>query len=180
MPRGESEHFYDNESPSMNDAYMLGKEMMNRVRNKLGILTFWGGTEDRIFRSFFGAGALTVMDVWSRMKAEDLIPPEGGKFHRYLWALMFMKLYGNETSMCAKAGGVDPKTFRKHIWPFIEAMAELEYSVVSARPTFLFYVHMHANTTLRHCRFFSKTGKKVTRDVIAYWWSMEQISDFRG
>ena len=103
MPRGESEHFYDNESPSMNDAYMLGKEMMNRVRNKLGV-TFRGWTEDRRFRSFFGAGVLTVIDVWSRMKAEDLIP-EGGKFHHYLWALMFMKLYGSETSLCAKAGG---------------------------------------------------------------------------
>ncbi len=89
----------------MNDEYKLGKEMMNRVRNKLGVI-FWGGTdEDHRFISFFGAGVLTVIDVWSRMKAEDLIP-EVGKFHHYLWALIFMKLklYGSETSMCAKAG----------------------------------------------------------------------------
>ena len=28
-------------------------------------------------------------------------------------------------------GGIDPKTFRKWVWPFIRALAELEYTVVS-------------------------------------------------
>ena len=49
----------------------------------------------------------------------------------YLWALMFMKIYSSETALCAHAGGVDPKTFQKWIWPFILALAELEYTVVS-------------------------------------------------
>ena len=54
MPRGESEHFYDHESPSINPN-MLGKEMMNRVQNKLGVI-LWRGTEDCRFRSFLGWG----------------------------------------------------------------------------------------------------------------------------
>jgi len=49
----------------------------------------------------------------------------------YLWVLMFMKIYSFETALCGHAGGVDPKTFGKWIWPFIRALAELEYTVVS-------------------------------------------------
>ena len=46
-----------------------------------------------------------------------------------------MKLYGTELDMCENAGGfygtVDPRTFTKWVWPFIEAIAELQYKIVS-------------------------------------------------
>ena len=47
---------------------------------------------------------------------------------------MFMKLYETEADMCANAGGlegsINPKTLRKWVWPFMDALAELEYTVV--------------------------------------------------
>jgi len=58
------------------------------------------------------------------------LPPEGNIEH-LLWALMFLKSYGKEKVMSALAGGVDPQTFRKWVWIFIEAISYLEDEVVS-------------------------------------------------
>ena len=102
---------------------------MSRAGKRLGNITI-GGPEDRRFRSFFGAGVTVVLLGWQKMKDQGLIPERGLVVH-YLWALMFMKLYSNEAALCGHAGGVDPKTFRKWIWPFIRAISELEYTVVS-------------------------------------------------
>ena len=49
-----------------------------------------------------------------------------------------MKLYETEGDMCANAGGlelegsIDPNTLHKWVWPFMDALAELEYTVVSS------------------------------------------------
>lgn len=47
-----------------------------------------------------------------------------------LWALCFMKVYPVEVALPALCGGADPKTMRKHIWPMIFALAELEVFLV--------------------------------------------------
>ena len=117
------------DTPSVNDLYDLGKEMMNRAGHRLGKLIA-GGAEDRKFRSFFGCGVEVARLAWNMLRAKSLVPP-GGLVVHYLWSLMFMKLYSSETALCAHAGGIDPKTFRKWVWPFIRALSELEYSVVS-------------------------------------------------
>lgn len=129
MAPSKSDPRYNNDNPQINDVYLLGKEMMNRAGRRLGKLSA-GGPEDRRLRSFFGVGVVVLLDGWVRMKEQDLIPV-GGMFFHYLWALMFMKIYSTEAAMCGHAGGVDPKTFRKWIWPFIYALSDLEYTVVS-------------------------------------------------
>ena len=64
------------------------------------------------------------------MIAKDLIP-DGGLFSLFL-SLMFMKLHAeNETGMCTLCGGIDPKTFRKWGWPYIESVVELSLTVAS-------------------------------------------------
>ena len=129
MAPSRSDPRFVNDSPTVYDFYDLGKEMMNRAGRNLGTLSV-GGPEDRKFRSFFGEGVTIILLAWNMMQAQELIP-HGGLVIHYLWALMFMKIYSSETALCAHAGGVDPKTFRKWIWPFILALAELEYTVVS-------------------------------------------------
>jgi len=102
---------------------------MNRAGKKLGKLTY-GGPEDRRFRSFFGCGVKVFLTAWNLMVDAEVIPPEGCFYH-YFWALLFMKLYPkNETELCGLLGGIDPKTMRKWVWPFIRALAELDLLII--------------------------------------------------
>ena len=52
-----------------------------------------------------------------------------------LWALHFMKAYPKQDAGAAAAGGergaMDPKTWKKYVWPFIHALSALEQYVVS-------------------------------------------------
>jgi hypothetical protein len=118
---------------TIRDVHIMGKEMMNRGKKRLGKFKK-GGTEDRRFRDFFGTFAACALDSWHRLHHFQLTPG-GGRFYHLLWALMFMKIYGKEADLCAHAGDtsglVDPKTYRKWVWPFVEALAEMEYNVVS-------------------------------------------------
>lgn len=116
--------------PTILDAYNEGKEIMRRGGKQLGTITP-GGPEDIRFRSFFGAGVATVIEAWHMMADRGMLPPDL-LFVHYLWALMFMCLYPrNEAELCTLAGGVDPKTVRGKTWPFIHALLELSYYVVS-------------------------------------------------
>ena len=117
---------------TVNDAYLEGKKIMNRDGKRLGKLTS-GGAEDLRFRSFFGAGVITVLDAWARMQQLGLLPTEPHlHFKHFLWALLFMNVYPkNEATLCTLCGGVDPKTARGKIWPFIVSLMELNYYVVS-------------------------------------------------
>ena len=62
-----------------------------------------------------------------------------------LWALLFLKIYGNETEMAtlcgADKGSIDEKTFRKWTYIFVRRMACLLLDVVS----FSFAIHCTAN-----------------------------------
>ena len=108
---------------------------MNRAGKNLATLTA-GGPEDCHFRSFFGC-SVTVFLIAYNMLIENGLLPSNGKFCHYFWALLFMKLYPrNETELCSLLGGIDPKTMRKWVWPFIDAISELQYSVVSTHGHF--------------------------------------------
>ena len=57
-----------------------------------------------------------------------------------LWMLYFLKVYPKQSPGCsvvgASSGAVDPKTFKKWVWMFIENIQELVDEVVSI----LFYL----------------------------------------
>ena len=59
---------------------------------------------------------------------------KGGRPKHLLWALHFMKVYPKQSPGClavgASAGAVDPKTHRKWVWAFIDAVANLDNVVV--------------------------------------------------
>ncbi len=115
--------------PALADFYIIGKEVQNRSGQNINSTM----TEDRRFRDFFGAGAMVALAAWNLLTVNDFLP-EGGTILHFLWALYFMKVYPKQGVACAAAGGsggaVDPKTFRKFVWPFIYALAELESIVV--------------------------------------------------
>ncbi len=77
---------------------------------------------------------LVVKKTWELLKRDSLIP-EGGRPKYLLWALHFMKVYPKQSPRCsavgALAGAVDPKTNRKWVLAFIDAVANLVNTVVS-------------------------------------------------
>ena len=93
-------------------------------------------TEDRDFREFFGCSLFVSGVVWETLVKNDEIPHNGCLNH-LLWALMFMKVYGKERTLCSLAGGVDKKTYRKWSWKFAIAIANLSPSVVRNYYTYI-------------------------------------------
>ncbi len=126
-----NEYLYSKNDPSINDVYLLGKCVIgchSSSSRETGKLTI-GGSEDRLFRQSYGLSVAVVLEAWRLLKAHNLLP-EGGRFYQLLWALHFMKCYEPELVLSARFDA-DPKTFRKQMWPFIHALSELEYQVVS-------------------------------------------------
>ena len=101
-------------------------------------------TEDRDFREMFGCGAQTACILWQLLSSHCVLPIDGRMEH-YLWTLMFLKIYAKERTLCTLAGGVDKKTFRKWIWSFIPAIADLEEDVVSIWLSYIYQNHIPFN-----------------------------------
>jgi len=116
-------------TPVASDFILVGKDIQNKAGRPIGSM----GTEDRNFREFFGAGPFVVAKLWTLMTDQDLIPPDG-EIEHLMWTLHFLKAYPRQGAVCSTVGGslgaIDPKTFRKYMWPFIHAMANLESVLV--------------------------------------------------
>jgi hypothetical protein len=61
----------------------------------------------------------------------DYVRGDQFMFLHYLWALSFLRNYPKEAEMCMIAGVRDIKTFKRHAFPFISAMAAVATFVVS-------------------------------------------------
>jgi hypothetical protein len=105
----------------MPDFEALARDIQNRASRRVGAAT----TETRHFREFFGTSVLVVEKTWELLERYSLLP-EGGHF---------MKVYPKQSPGCsavgASAGAVDPKTHRKWVWAFIDAVANLVDVVLS-------------------------------------------------
>ena len=108
----------------------LARDIQNRASRGVGS----DAAEARRFREFFGTTLRVVETLWSLLLREEICPSGGRPWH-LLWALYFLKVYAKEGPGCAVVGGggggVDPKTHRKWVWSFIEAISELVDHVVS-------------------------------------------------
>ena len=108
----------------------IARLIQNRASCRVGS----DATEARRFREFFGTSVRVVGILWEFLVRDEL-RPRGGRPWHLLWALYFLKVYAKEGPGCAVVGGahggVDPKTYRKWVWAFIEAISELVDLVVS-------------------------------------------------
>ncbi len=95
----------------------------------------------RLFREFFGTSVRVVEIIWE-LVVRDKLRPIGRRPEHLLWALYFMKVYPKQGPGCSvvgvSAGAVDPKTHRKWVWAYIEAITELVDVVVSLLHFFAF------------------------------------------
>ena len=126
--------------PSPADFASAGREIQNRRRVGSTIVA------RRAFKEYFGICPTIVCLIWKLLANNDLLP-EKAQIKHLLWALFFMKVYPKQGPACSVVGGsngaVDPKTFGKWVWMFIQAIANLEPVVVS----FLFSLSVHSLST---------------------------------
>lgn len=87
------------------DFEYLGQTIMSRYATTSSV------TSNRRFRSMFGTSTIVVSKIWSMLA--HLHDEAGVCPAHLLWALMFIKLYIPETALCAMAGKVYEKTYRK-------------------------------------------------------------------
>jgi hypothetical protein len=127
--------------------------------------------EARIFRELFGTNLRVVENIWFLLDELE-INPEGGLPKHLLWALHFMKAYPLQAQGCAAVGGsdgaVDPKTYRKWVWAYIEAISDLELDVVSLLSHVFVLI---INTSLTHlfplpCSSATRSAQ-VRRNIVA-------------
>ena len=116
---------------AVEDFYRLGKEVQNRSGQKLCVK----GTEDQCFREYFGGSVHTAINAWKLLNEHNKLD-EGSEVSHMLWAMYFLKCYPLTQEACAAAGAadagaVDPKTWKKYLWPMIYSLADLEVAVVS-------------------------------------------------
>lgn len=77
------------------------------------------------------------MDAWSLLLEHDKLDEGLGiEIAHLLWAMYFLKCYplteeGCASAGTAKKGAIDPKTWRKYLWPMIFSLADLKNEVVS-------------------------------------------------
>ena len=124
------------ENPRASDFEQLGLQIMSRqIGSKL--------TFERRFRTFFGTSPQICELIWTNLDPFEQIAPDypGVQVVHLLWALMFMKIYAEESVHCGLVGGVDEKTFRKWTWLFVEYISYEEDRVVSYCQFLLIFLH---------------------------------------
>ncbi len=118
------------EAATLDDFRTAAREIQNRIGRRVGSEDM----ERRFFREFFGTSLTIAWMVWNLLIDHHRLP-EKGKPKHLLWTLYFFKVYPKTGPGCACVGGpsgaIDPKTFRKWIWKFADAICELHVEVVS-------------------------------------------------
>ena len=106
--------------------FTLGMSYMNRK-------PIFDGESERRFRSTFGTTPNIINQIWHRI--EPLLASESRHRH-LLWALMFLKLYKNESASSGMMGGVSEKTFRHHVWIVLAAIDKIKSDVINLNNRF--------------------------------------------
>jgi hypothetical protein len=60
-------------------------------------------TKDGVFRSLFGCAPLVALLVWTMLLESNTIPFGGTMLH-FLWTLLFLKVYDNQSTLLSIAG----------------------------------------------------------------------------
>jgi hypothetical protein len=103
----------------------IARDIQNRAKHRIGS----GLTEARLFCVFFGTSVRIVEILWNLIIQGDHLPDDRRPEH-LMWCLHFLKVYLKQGPECAtisgsERGAVNPRTHRKWVWKFIEAVAEL-------------------------------------------------------
>jgi len=136
--------------PTMSQYYVM--DLARKIWNRQNKAPRSDATEELEFRESFGVGMVVFMALWDVLVLTELLPAKGGVDH-LLWTLMFMKGYAKTRTCCNQLGGIDTKTFKKWVWLFIFAIAELEATLVRKVLCMLLssYFFLLSNSTFEDC-----------------------------
>lgn len=84
-------------------------------------------TEDRRFRQMFGCSVVVADALWTLLEEHF----SSATIEDMMRALFFLKSYAKEGTGSIMVGTIDEKTYRKRLWPMIEAISSLEEFVVN-------------------------------------------------
>lgn len=109
-------------------------------------------SDTKKFHSLFGTSPLVCSIIWKKLIEYNFLPRKSCPFHM-LWALLFLKLYNNESTLSSIVG-TSNRTFRKWSWMFVIAIHKLQSFVVSKKikfsfpPSIFFFLSFKCNTFL--------------------------------
>jgi len=132
-------------------------------------------SEYAFFLSFFGVDPVVVVRAWDMIQVPFF--HDGDLSHaqpkHILWALLFLKKYGDESEMAALCGedgrAVDEKTFRKWCSIFVCYIASLKQDVVSSAHCFFCFfviallIRLIASLFSSCCRSCGRTERSATK-----------------
>lgn len=122
---------------SLFNVYRAAQPFQNRHGMDIGDIRH-GSVEDKRFRGFFGCSAVVARKAW--IMIQPLLDVARPSFTNYLGALMFMYGYPLEKQMCSLMGVTDPRTMHRRIEPYVDALFELNYEVVSCELQMIAFV----------------------------------------
>ena len=145
-------------SSEANEFYGIARAIQHRS----GLSKASFATEDCCFREYFGVSVIVALAAWRLLVKQDLLPDKTkvdmASPEHMLWVMYFLKCYSRTGEGCGAAGGltrknsaVDPKTWRKYIWPMIYSLSDLESIVVSH---FTGQINSIRCTAISHYLFF--------------------------
>jgi len=104
----------------------VAREML---RLPVGKMQYSQKRERREFRAAFGAGFVTIADVWKRLEPKKKVSSRAQPKH-LLWTFMHFKVSTSESLMIKLAGCKSCDTFRNWVSKFTNAIAALESEVI--------------------------------------------------
>ena len=90
--------------------------------------------------SMFGVSPPVVAEVWDRINPVANVHQQSEHKH-LLWAMLFLKKFHDELSLCKIAGAKDPKWYRKWCCLFVDTIAALDGQVIRWNNRFVNWNH---------------------------------------
>jgi hypothetical protein len=115
-------------STSLEHVIEVGRETLRRMKKRGDNEEETSSTEDCRFREMFGVGIMVADALWTHLDNDGSF--QSRSIEDMMRALAFMKMYAKEGLMSTMVGTIDEKTYRKRLWPMLEAIAALESTVV--------------------------------------------------
>lgn len=133
------------------DFLQRGRSFMRRGGNHAP----WppSSAERRRFKSFFGVNPEIIALLWGILVDFSLVRDDDD-IDGLLYAMMFLKIYAVEVVLCALAGGIDEKKFRDASWHYVEAIAELSYTLVRSSSSCLNHIYFTNDLLIYYISFF--------------------------
>ena len=119
-------------STTLEQIIKVGRETLRLTKKRGDNEDEISSTEDRHFREMFGVGIMVADALWTHLDNDGSF--ESRSIEDMMHALAFMKMYAKEGLMSTMVGTIDEKTYRKRLWPMLEANAALE-STVECNPS---------------------------------------------